>query len=463
MFEKIRAFIEEKNLIETGEGVILGLSGGADSVCLLFSLLGIFDKNIRLLAIHVNHGLRGEEAKRDEDFVKRLCERMQVELLVKRVNIPETAKKEKLSLEEAGRLVRYRIFREELQKRGFQKIAVAHNKEDLAETFLINLARGSALMGLTGIKEKSGDIVRPLLRTGRREILQILRDLGEGFVTDSTNLSGDYTRNVVRNEIIPIFEKKVNTEVVEHITNSAAFLREADAFIKSEAMKTLPLYVIRSSEGLFIRQELTFLHGILIKEILYEAISEAALAKKDITALHIEAVLALFEKQVGKRVELPYFVDAVRTYEGLLLKKREDGEEKKGKLPVFQKEVLEIEAIESIRIEGYNIELTLQNGEVKKLHQNGCERWFDYDRITEKVKLRTWNEGDYLVISKGGNRKKLKRFFIDEKVPKEERDKIPLICAGSEILWVIGRRTGEGARIGLDTRRLLNIRITEEE
>lgn len=462
MLQKMQAFIKEKGLIKKGDKIVLGLSGGADSVCLLVALQEVFKNEITLLAVHVNHLIRGEEAKRDEDFVKKLCKKRGVELIVSKKDVPKIAKERGMSLEEAGRLVRYQVFYEELEKRSYDKIAVAHNKEDVAETFLLHLARGSALSGLTGIKETQGVVIRPLLKIEKREILIYLEERGEDYVTDSSNLGLDYTRNVIRHSILPAFQSKVNERVVSHIEETIGFLREADDFIKAEAKNRGAVFLQRRKGCLYIDNGVLELPPLLVKEIVYDSLCNMAESKKDIGLLHVNLVVALFQKEVGKSLDLPYSIRASRNYQGIRLSKRKES-------PLFldfprlETEICEIRDIESLRKEGYNIELTLKSGEVKKLSQNGCVRWFDYDKITETLELRTRKEGDYITISEDGKKKKLKAYFIDEKVPREERGLIPLLAMGSEILWVFGGRMGEGARIGYQTKRLLRVKINKME
>lgn len=463
MLEKVRKFILEKDLIKKGDKIIVGLSGGADSVCLLVTLQELFKGDITLLAIHVNHGIRGEEAKRDEDFVREVCKRREVELLVLKADVLKLAKERGLSLEEAGREARYRAFYEEKEKRGFHKIAVAHNKEDVIETFFLNLARGSALSGLTGIKEKNGVIIRPLLQTGREEILNLLKEWKEAYVTDSTNLESDYTRNIIRHELLPILTERVNEKAISHIQESIFFLREADEFIKKEAERNKAVYITKNKDCLYIDNKVLSLPELLCKEILYEAFAEVSGSKKDIGFLHVKLMLGLFQKEVGKQLDLPYLVVAKRTYEGISLSKKRKTESFSEKMPEMDMEIIEIGGIERIRKEGYNIFITLSEGEEKKLSQNGCVRWFDYDRITENLRLRTRKEGDFLRISEDGRKKKLKAYLIDEKVPREERDYLPLLAMGDEILWVLGGRMGEGARLSLSTKTLLKVSIKNME
>lgn len=462
MIEKVREFIKEKGLLKEGDKILIGLSGGADSICLALCLKRIFGGKISLLAVHVNHGIRGEEAKRDEDFVKNFCDKNAIPCIIKEVDVPNFARENKLSEEEAGRLIRYRIFDEVMREKGFEKIAVAHNKEDVVETFLLNLARGSALRGLTGIKEKNERIVRPLIRISRYEIEEFLKREGETFVVDSSNLSQDYTRNVVRNQILTRFQEGVNEKTTEHIFRTIELMKEANDLIQKSVKEINSTIVEKRKDGSLVKKEILEFDFLLQKEVVYEAMAEVAENRKDINYLHIMDILTLLGKESGKKIDLPYGVEAVRTYEGVLIRKKEKRKKKKLLLKM-QLETEEIETIASIKVEGDELIIGFANGEVKKLHQSSCIRWFDYDRITDNILIRMREEGDFLIISEDGRRKKLKSYFIDEKIPREERDEVPLIASGKEILWVIGGRTGEGARISPSTKKLLKITIENME
>lgn len=463
MLEKIERFIKKKKLIEDGDKLIVGVSGGADSVCLLILLHKLFKEKIELVVVHINHGIRGAEADGDENFVKALCERLGTECIIRRINIPEIAAKEKISEEEAGRIYRYKIFNEVLKERNFNKIAVAHNMNDLVETFLQNLVRGAGLTGLSGIKEKNGNIIRPLIETSRDEIEGILAKLGERFVTDSTNLSNDYTRNKIRNEIIPVF-KNINNRSIEHINEAAARIREAEEYIDEVSDREYEAHVEREGADIFIENKASRLPEIIFNEVIHRALAEASKAVKDIGSVHIREVKELFLKQTGKRTDLPYGIKAFREYEGVRLKNVSVSDEKteEAGYELFL-EVEEVGEIKEVRLLYDGLLLIFNDGGKKKLVQNSCIRWFDYDKIPETVLVRTRKEGDFIVISEDGKRKKLKNYFIDSKTARDERDKIPLVASGSEILWITGARTGEGARITLETRKILKVEIKNTE
>ena len=235
----ILKYIRENDMIPEGSTVVTGLSGGADSVCLLLVLCALRRVlKIRLLAVHVHHGLRGAEADRDEAFCRELAGRMETEYLCVPVDVRGLVREQGLSEEEAARILRYKALEECLGSET-DRIAVAHHADDQAETILMNLARGSGLRGLGGMQPVRDRIVRPLLATGREEILKYLAEKGESYCTDSTNLVSDHTRNLVRNEILPLFTRGVNTQTAAHITAAGRMIREADELLRSLAVEYL--------------------------------------------------------------------------------------------------------------------------------------------------------------------------------------------------------------------------------
>lgn len=231
MKEKIYRHIQENSLISAGDTVVCGLSGGADSVGLLLALSELKERlGIAVEAVHVNHCLRGEESDRDEDFCRSLCERLCVPFRSFRVDVKACAQENSLSDEEAARKLRYGVFEEVSQGK---KIATAHNANDNLETVILNLARGSALKGMAGIPMSRGNIIRPLLTVSRREIEDFLSERGQDFVTDSTNLSDDYTRNKIRHNIIPLLQE-LNSSVISTSVRSIGAMRSENGLIEAE-------------------------------------------------------------------------------------------------------------------------------------------------------------------------------------------------------------------------------------
>ena len=462
MLKKINQYVQLHNMIEKGDRVILGLSGGADSVCLFFVLLQLKKQiDFEIEVVHIHHGLR-KEAEEEVGFVKRLCEKQQVKCHVFEENVKEIAKSNKQGVEEAGREVRKKCFEKVAQMTENAKIALAHHQNDNAETFLMNLARGSGLDGLGGIRAVNQNIIRPLLCVSRKEIEAYLKKETYSFCEDETNKEDMYTRNRVRNHILPMLEVYVNTETVSHIDSAAKELMEIKKYLDIEIETGYENVVSTENKQIMIDEEkIKKMQEVLKRGILRKALIDTARHEKDIERKHIELLEGLFEKQTGKSIDLPYEVKATRTYKGITLKKKENSthfEMGEMHLPIDKKKSMIYHTWE---VEWEVVSSTLKEQEPPS--EKAYTKWFDYDIINDKVHIRTRKSGDYLTIDGKGSRQKLKSFFINEKIPKEIRDIIPVIAEGSHVLWVVGYRMSKQYQICQDTKNILKIKINQTE
>ncbi|MBQ4283093.1 MAG: tRNA lysidine(34) synthetase TilS, partial [Lachnospira sp.] len=323
MIDKITQYIKQYNMLEECERIVVGLSGGADSVCLLHVLHSVIEQSaydIRLMAVHVNHGIRGEEAARDEEFAKTFCDNLGVDYVSERVNIPKLAKDGCMSEEEAGREVRYTVFAKYAGVRG--KIAVAHHMDDQAETVLMNIFRGSGLKGVSGMAPVRGNIIRPLLCVTRQDIEDYIAHQGLSYVTDSTNSENVYTRNRVRNELIPYVKQNFNPEIVKHLASLAEEISQCDSLVLQCAKTCMERCVTSGEDG----KEFVIDTELLVKEpymvqskVVMMLMQSLAMHSKDLYRVHVNAVLALMQSQVGKYICLPYGMKAVKTYDSVKL------------------------------------------------------------------------------------------------------------------------------------------------
>lgn len=451
--KRVIDYIRQQGLIEKGDRVAAGLSGGADSVCLLFVLKNLCEElDFSLSAIHVNHGIRGEEAERDEEFVKNLCDQLAIPLGIYRADVRGMAKKEKLSLEEAGRKARYEAFDAYAGEHKTTKIALAHHKNDLAETMLYHLARGTGLAGLAGIRPVRGMVIRPLLCMNREEIEHYLKERHIKYVTDSTNACFDYTRNRIRHGIVASLTENVNSRAVEHMAQTAQTVCDAEDYLAAQAEKSMSRCATTEEDGVLFRDTFRREPAILQMYMLRAGIKKTADTLRDIARPHLLAVCSLFEKEVGKEVTLPGGIVAQRTYDGVRLGKMQEKREKTSDccrllIPGRQK-LGEIEII---------CEIEANKGQI--IPQKTYTKWLDYDTIKDSLDFRTRKQGDYLVVNHEGGRKKLKDYLIDEKVPKNKRDELCLLAAGSDILWVLGYRISEKYKIRSETKEILKIQV----
>lgn len=441
MYKKIKRYIESWRMFGPGDKVIAGISGGADSICLLFVLLELRDElGIEITAVHVNHGLRGESANRDEAYVRAVCEREGVKLRVFHRDVGRYAKEHKLTVEEAGRNVRRECFRQTLSECGGSCIALAHHQNDNAETVLWNLCRGSALKGMGGIPPKNGIWIHPLLSINRAEIESYLEKRGIPYCTDETNLEEHYTRNRIRNKVIPYLEQHINEKAVGHIARCAETLRKMGEYIEAETAKYMDQCIRTGEKGEIMLSKAAFeaVPDALKSEVMYGAVCRAAGERKDIGLTHVQAACELLERQTGRRLTLPYGVEVLRDYEGLLFRGRD--------MPAWQKTA-----------ENATFWTKIFENESKTFPEKIYTKWFDYDIIKNTVKIRHREPGDYIVIDKSGRTQKLKQYFINEKIPRELRDSIWLAADGKEIIWIVGYRQSQAYQITEDTKRILEI------
>lgn len=465
MLRKVEEYIRQYHMVEKGDRIVLGVSGGADSISLFFVMLELREKyNIEMVVVHVNHGIRGEEAERDENYVKSLCESHGVVFESVHADVKGLAKKEKLSEEEAGRNVRYEAFANAAKQHHCNKIAVAHNQNDVSETVLLNLFRGSGIKGLIGIEPVRGNIIRPLLCVKRSEIEAYLSRKGIGYQEDATNYEENYTRNKIRLNILPYAEREINERVSEHIAKSAGILSEAGEFIESETQKLYEKTVKPCLRGYEIQiADFEAAPVILKKEVIRKVMFEVAGKRKDIEMPHVEMVLGLLDKGAGKKADLPYDMEAVHQYQKLVLKKKE--KKQSGTLGEMELTLCGETKIpdSSVKFACELIEVDEENrNQLENLYlnkKNDYTKWFDYDKIRNTVLARYRKTGDFFECNDKGNRKKLKDYFIDQKVPAEKRDRILLLADGNHIMWIIGFRISEYYKVNSRTRRILKVKV----
>ncbi len=466
---KVWEYIREHEMISEGDKIVVGLSGGADSVFLFFIMLGLKERmNVEFVCVHVHHGIRGEEADRDKRFVEELCREYGIVERTFCYKVKEIVKERRISEEEVGRILRYESFRKVMTELAYNKIAVAHNLGDQAETIIHHLCRGSGLDGLAGIEPVTGEIIRPLLCLDKKEIERWLTQKGKEWKVDSTNLTGDYTRNRIRGEVLPLLEDKVNKEAVAHIAACGEALLEVKRYINKRGIEAYHKMVEEKEGEIGILLEEWEKEDVVIqKKVWILAIEKMASGRKDITSKHIQALLELAEKEVGKKIDLPGEIYAQRGYEKVYLKKKMEEKRKwKEEIEVCIKNqnvyILSEEWLEGggklIVDQAQKMDFTIWK-EIKKIPENTYTKWFDYDKIKDTLLLRNRREGDYIELGTGLGRKKLKKFFIDQKVPKEKRDSILVLADGNHVLWIIGYRISEGVKITENTKYMVKIHL----
>lgn len=465
---QVQNFIREQKMIMPGDFVVAGVSGGADSVCLFFELLDC-QKEIPFLleVVHIEHGIRGQDSLADANYVENLCKEYGVPFRLFSCDIKKMARESGLTVEEAGRKARYQAFEQAAEESGKQncKIAVAHNLDDQAETILMNLARGSGLKGLGGIRPVRGNIIRPLLNTRRSEIEAALLKRQVAWRTDETNRQTEYTRNKIRLEILPLLTQGVNEQAASHIAQAGLYLQEAEDYLRSQVQKLAERYVHCEADGepkVFLEREGFCDQEHLMQEYLIRFCLEKMVAgQKDISRRHIGALLELAAGQNGKSLNLPGGIRAVNKNEFLVFEKNRSIRKETGEASEHRGETLQIPGV--TRWGDLRIKADILPYEKQIIPQKKCTKWFDYDTINHKLEIRTRQAGDSLGIHAEGGTKSLKRYMIDEKILREVRDAIPLIADGSRILWVVGYRISEAYKVTESTKRILQIQIDKEK
>lgn len=453
MLKRVRAYIEKYQMIAEGDTVIVGISGGADSVCLLLVLLELQREiSFAIRAVHVEHGIRGEESREDAAFVKRLCEDKKIPFIQYNYNVPQIAKERGTSEEEAGRMLRYEVFGKEAEKFLQGKISVAHNQNDNAETMLHHLIRGSHLRGLTGIPPVRGKIIRPLLCVSREEIEAYLQEKKQDYRTDATNFETVYTRNRIRHEVLPVLEE-INPSAVSHMVRTAEALRETQEYldIQAEILAEQTVH-FKGSEALIETEKLKSVPNLLRNQVLYQCLVRLAYFRKDIAEVHITDLWKLSGRQVGKSICLPYGLAAVREYGGIRI--RADMAE------CMQKDegTAGTPLVEAMQ---FSCRVFEKDAKIQDFPKKKYTKWLDYDKIKDNLFVRNRKSGDYFFLEEQGHVKKLKQYFVDEKIPREQRGQILLVADGDHIVWVVGYRISAYYKITEHTRRILEIQYDE--
>lgn len=444
--QKVSRFIRDHQLIQTGDKVLVALSGGADSVVLLDVLISLKEEfHIPLYAAHFHHGIRGAEADRDEDFVRELCEKRQMPLYCEKADVPAIAARLGESVELCGRNLRYRFFEKVARQLGGAKIATAHHSSDNAETVLWNLTRGTGIGGLCGIPVRRGNIIRPLLCLSRCEIEDYCRENALEYVEDSTNFSDDYTRNRLRRQVTPVL-RELNPAMEEHIRSTSWLMREADDYLNKISIEELKS--IKTPFG-FSCKKLLCLEPIILKYALKRVLEEAG---APVDCRHIAMMIEAM-RQNGA-VSLGQGYTAACAQGNLRIICETDAQDSGGELNVPFTEYIKTNGV---RITVHDGKADLSSvacpdlTDSKKINNLLLNHGIPCDIITPDTVLRSRRAGDTFTDPRRGVTKTIKKLFNELKIPREERDTIPLVAQGSTVLWISG--IGASAQAKTDLTR----------
>lgn len=453
MIKTVRDYIRQYNMILPKDEIIAGVSGGADSVCMFLQLIEYRKEcEFDLKVVHINHMIRND-AGNDADFVKDLCDRNGVEFYLFNEDVIKLSKEKGISTEEAGREVRYERFRQVMSSKR-AKIAVAHNKNDVAETVLFNIFRGTGIEGLASLAPVNGNIIRPLLDLSRDEIEAYLIKREQPFRTDSTNAECDYARNKIRNVMLPYAEKNLSAKSTQHIADLSKKMLLIREYIKKETKKAYLLAVTENEDSSSINLRIfSDLDPMLKREVILLVMERLTPHRKDITGQHVASLLDVIQKEGEKKIDLPYDLEAVKQYDTLTVRKSIANEKE-----AFEYDIENGSDI--ILKDGRTLSVRIfDRDESALIERKTYTKWFDYDKIVNCVKVRNRRAGDYLTINSDMDKKSLKDYLIDSKVAREKRDSIPVIADDSHILWVVGLRISEYYKVSDTTKRILEISV----
>lgn len=435
IIKKVKTIIDKHKLITVNDKIVVGVSGGPDSMCLLDILLKLKDVyNIEIIVAHINHMIR-TQAIQDENYVVGFCKANNIACYVKQYDVLEYAKNYKLSTEEAGRIIRYDFFEEIATTYNANKIAIAHNANDRVETLIINLLRGSGLEGLKSIDySRFPKIIRPILCLSRNEIEDYCKVNSLNPAIDLTNFENDYTRNKVRNILIPLIKEKFNPNIITTLNNTIEILQSDNNYIEQMVEKEYNNVLVSVTECKIVIDISAFKaqHFSIQSRIIRHILEKLLKTKKGIEYSHINQILSLIDSKVsGKRFSVKDKYQITISFDTV----------------EFTTDTQTLNFCYDLVIPGttcikeLNLYINTYITDKHDIKPNINLQVFDYDKLEDKrLEIRNRRTGDNISLSGISGTKRLKEFFIDTKTPLSKRDCIPLICDNNDVLWVLGAR-----------------------
>ncbi len=461
VLNSVRETIRRHHMFKEGDSVLVGVSGGADSVCLLHILKTLVKEfNLQLSVAHVHHGIRGVEADRDAEFVKNLCGDWGIPVFLDKVSAKDLSREEKVSLETAGRLARYRYFHEICNKKKISKIATAHNQNDQAETVLMRVLRGAGMDGLAGIRYTRADgVIRPLLDISRKDIEAYCQENQLEYCVDNTNQENDYTRNRIRNQLLPLLEEEFNPNILTALSKLGQNMAEDGTFLDGYAKR---LYrringPIAKRRPVVLDIESMQMIEPSIRTRLFRIAAEDAMGNGyQAERNHWESVTELLDKETGAMAVLPHGLTVSVRYGWIAFETPLDRKKTDESMTVYA-----VEPGGVYDLETGTVSLEIQE-KPEKVSKN--QMILDFDKISgQSLVLRTRRSGDRIALFKDGKEKKLKDFFIDCKIPQQERDGIWLLCSENHVIAVLGYRIAEPYKADKNTERGLVITYEKKD
>lgn len=423
--EQVAHYIEQEKLFSVNEKILVALSGGADSVALLRILLS---EGYHCEAAHCNFSLRNEESDGDETFVRQLCQSLKIKLHTIRFDTQKYAAEKHLSIEMAARELRYEWFAKIKEENHCSVIAVAHHQDDSVETMLLNLIRGTGINGLLGIRPKNGDIVRPLLCVGRNEVITYLKEIGQSYVTDSTNLQDEYKRNKIRLNVLPLLQE-INPSVKESMILTGNHLNEA-AKVYAHGIEEGKRRVL-SKEGIHIED--------LLKEPSPQSLLHEILSPMGFNSAQVEDVLHSLNGQAGKEFTSKEW-RIIKDRELLLIQPLNEKQEDTPPTLTMEERAYTPDFI------------------IPREKEWAC---FDADKLQQPLSIRKWKTGDVFVPFGMKGKKLVSDYLTDRKFSRLKKEQQWVLCSGEEIAWLIGERTDNRFRVEKNTQHIILINSKE--
>ena len=472
--ERVFHFIRKHHLVPSQHCLLVAVSGGADSVCLLHILVNLQEElGIRLHVAHLNHQLRGAEAEADAQYVSDLVHRLGIPATIEQRDVKAYQAQRRISLEEAAREVRYTFLAQVAKSIGADRVAVGHTTDDHIETILMHLIRGTGTRGLRGLQpcsrwqssENSLTIIRPLLRVSRREVAGYCHNHRLMPRIDASNLSLSPLRNRIRHQLLPLLQS-YNPQVTEALLRTAHITSDDLAFIDEESARLWD-EIAQEQENTIILDKERFLKlpPALKRHLLRISIEKLLGNLKDIETRHIEEIMGALTKPAGKRISLPQGLIFSVEYNKYLL-----GSDPAAlsPFPILRGE-FPLKIPGETLLPGWRIEATVISPSIAKgkgikgigLINNLFTAYFDLDKADDKLVVRSRQPGDRFQPLGLSQPKKLGEFMIDTKIPSAWRQRIPLVCSPQHILWVVGWRIDERVKVTQDTKKILCLKFEQ--
>ncbi|KJS19036.1 MAG: hypothetical protein VR72_20020 [Clostridiaceae bacterium BRH_c20a] len=460
--ERVKNTIEKYQMLAVKDVVLVGVSGGPDSVALLNILFLLKEKyQLNLFVVHVNHMFRGMQAQREAEFVAELAESRGLGYRIFERDVPKLIREEGLSPQEAGHRVRKQIFQQLGQEIGAQKLALGHHAEDRAETVLLHIIQGTGLEGLAGMLPVSGWTIRPLAQTYKDEIINYCKENGLTFYLDPSNKKPVYLRNKIRLELLPYLKKELNPQIVESLVKLENIAAEDNRFLDELTEKLLPGFLISSQKGKLILStvKLNGEHLALQRRILRKVYNVMRPEEQGLSFNHVERLLELCQAAKGaKQLNLPRAIVVKKNYDYLeFLDEEVHSPEKTEGFTILWEIPGRVELHKHIT---FNAFYTSTKPIVFK---DFYQVTLDGDKIRSPLIIRQRKPGDRIKPLGMEGTKKLKDIFIDQKIAKEVRDEVPIVCCGEEIIWLPGITMHNDYKVSSNTKCYLNLELVKDE